>query len=262
MNDDALWIDCFVREGAHFEIRPAPWRRAWMDATPGQHAYRCLPMVHASSHGWEITCKQGVIARWSGGPLQSDLSLTFLGSAPDGHPPATSAFGSGIVTFRVPALFRTPPGINLWVMGPPNRIKDGVQPLSGIIETDWLTEHGFTMNWKVTRPGVDIFFAAGEPICFFFPIPRGFAEAFTPRLRRFSQAPNVEQDYTTAEQRRRAFQADLDVKESAAHIQPGPDQGARWQQRYYRGIRADGRPAEGHQTRLSLSPFLPHGEEE
>ena len=260
MTEQPRWLDCFVRQGAHFEIRPASTRRAWMDATPGQHAYRCLPMVHANSHGWEITCKQAFTARWSGGPTQADLRFQFIGHSPDGNPPVTSAFGSGIITFRVPALFRTPPGINLWAMGPVNHIKDGVQPLSGLIETDWLVEHGFTMNWKVTRPGTDIFFAAGEPFCFLCPIQRGFAESFSPRRRRFSEEPTVQDAYNAAEDARRDFQAELSVEESAAHIQPGPQQGARWQQRYYRGIQHDGASAEGHQTRLRLAPFASEDE--
>lgn len=257
MSDDAdeRWLDCFVREGAALDIRPASPRRDWMDATPGQHAYRCLPLVHANSHGWEIRAAQGMLVRWSGGPHQADLSVTPLGPAAPGPASATSAFGSGILTFRIPALFRTPPGVNLWVMGPPNRFKDAVQPLSGIIETDWLTEHGFTMNWKVTRPGADILFAAGEPIAFVCPIPRGFAESFTPRLRRFPDDPQVAAEYAAGQQARQAFQQGLQITDQGDVIAPGPEQGARWQGRYYRGIRADGQPAAGHQTRLRLRPF-------
>ena len=50
---------------------------------------------------------------------------------------ATSTFGSGFITFTIPVLFRTPKGINLRLTGPSNWIKDGVQPLDGIVETDW-----------------------------------------------------------------------------------------------------------------------------
>ncbi len=40
----------------------------------------------------------------------------------------------------------------MWVGGPPNHIKDGIQPLTGLVETDWLP-FPFTMNWMFTRKG-------------------------------------------------------------------------------------------------------------
>ena len=52
----------------------------------------------------------------------------------------------------------------MWAMGPPNHIKDGIQPLVGLVETDWLP-FPFTMNWIFTRPG-RVRFAKGEPFCF------------------------------------------------------------------------------------------------
>src|SRR6202000_3160808 len=84
---------------------------------------------------------------------------------------AISIFGSGIVTFTLPFLFRTPPGYNLVAQGPTNRPKDGISALSGIIETDW-AESTFTMNWMITRPHHPITFAKGEPICMVFPQKR------------------------------------------------------------------------------------------
>jgi len=44
-------------------------------------------------------------------------------------------------------------------MGPPNWPKDGVYPLSGLVETDWLP-FPFTMNWQMTRAG-SVSFSAG-----------------------------------------------------------------------------------------------------
>ena len=43
-------------------------------------------------------------------------------------------------------------GWNTFVTGPMNGIKDGIAPLSGVIETDW-SPYSFTMNWRFTRPG-------------------------------------------------------------------------------------------------------------
>ena len=52
----------------------------------------------------------------------------------------------------------------MWAGGPPNHIKDGIQPLVGLVETDWLP-FPFTMNWVFTRPG-RVHFSKGEPFCF------------------------------------------------------------------------------------------------
>ena len=61
-------------------------------------------------------------------------------------------FAFGIVTFHLTYLFRTEPGWNLVATGPTNLPKDGIAPLTGVIETDWLP-YPFTMNWQMTRPG-------------------------------------------------------------------------------------------------------------
>lgn len=83
------------------------------------------------------------------------------------HPFAKSHFATGIVTFDTGWLFKTSPGDHLWAMGPTNDPKDGIAPLSGLIETDWLP-YTFTMNWKMTRPGV-VRFEKNEPFCFLTP---------------------------------------------------------------------------------------------
>ena len=72
-----------------------------------------------------------------------------------------SIFGQGVLPFHIQGLFRTPPQWNLWVGGSPNRFKDAIQPLTGIIETDW-SPYTFTMNWRFTRPGQWISFEEGQ----------------------------------------------------------------------------------------------------
>ena len=63
-----------------------------------------------------------------------------------------SHFSHGIITFHPGYLFRTPEGWSMWAGGAPNHVKDGIQPLAGLVETDWLP-FPFTMNWVFTRPG-------------------------------------------------------------------------------------------------------------
>ena len=159
-------------------IQPAPVDRDWMDAAHQRHPYRCLPLNIANQNGWLLTSPTSFSVYWYGGQAPSDLEVRF-----DGPPDAgiSSHFGSAVVTFSVPYLFRTPPGINLWAKGPANWFKDGIQPLEGVIETDWASST-FTMNWKLTRPFEWVRFEKGEPFCMLVPIPRGLAEGLVPRL--------------------------------------------------------------------------------
>ena len=121
--------------------------RAWMDATPSHFAKRCLPMLIANRAGWLLVSMHSFAVTWNGQSDAAGLIVKHL----EGAPPyaAHSQFGSGILTFIIPFLFRTPPGVNLLVRGPANVIKDGIAPLEGIVETDW-AEATFTMNWKMT----------------------------------------------------------------------------------------------------------------
>lgn len=68
-----------------------------------------------------------------------------------------SHFGSGIITWNLPFIFRTPRGYGLLVTGPSNCARRGIAPLDGCVETDWLP-NGFTMNWKLTEKDLPITF--------------------------------------------------------------------------------------------------------
>jgi hypothetical protein len=85
--------------------------RDWMDATPGGFANRCLPLRIANQAGWFVLNSHALRVTWNGGPELSGLEIESL----DGQTayPATSHFGSGILTWHLPFLFRTPPGFNL-----------------------------------------------------------------------------------------------------------------------------------------------------
>src|SRR5579862_6916136 len=113
----------YLRSGWAPLIRPAPATRPWMDATPEAFAYRCLPLNIANAHGWEVLSPCGFEAIWSGEPAADAVKIR-LDSGADVQRAPVALFGQGIVTFHVEAIFRTPPGWNLWVGGSPNRPKD------------------------------------------------------------------------------------------------------------------------------------------
>jgi Family of unknown function (DUF6065) len=222
----------------------APAHRDWMSATPKRFANRCLPLLIANQAGWLILNPFPIQATWNG----TDGLDSVLVEALDGQLPTVgSHFGAGVLTWNVPYLFRTSPGYNLQVRGPANWPKDGASPLEGIVETDW-SPATFTMNWKLTRPGLPVVFDADEPICLIVPQRRGELDAVRPRLRHLVRAPAVAASYARWSTRRAAFLNDLQHAGSEA-------QRREWQRDYVRGLQPDGSRAPGHQTKLSLRPF-------
>jgi hypothetical protein len=158
--------------GEGWGLRPSPSRRAWMDYH--QHAYNCLPLVIANQWGWQITCPTDVRVTWDGKPALDALRVEV---DPQYAPAIKSQFGTGIVTFSPPWLFRTPPGWDLYLKGPSNRWKPNCYPLEGVIETWWLN-YTFTLNWKLVEPGT-VTFARGESLGQLVPVPHATFEEST-----------------------------------------------------------------------------------
>lgn len=174
--------------GRHSQIRiaPAAVRRDWMDKTQQRSAYRCLPLNIANAHGWVILNGVPIMVEWNGADGVDAITIKSLDDS--ASQTAASIFGSGVLTFPVDGLFRTDPGYDLMVMGPANAPKDAIQPLTGIVETDW-SPFPFTMNWKFTRPHAPVTFERDEPICMIFPMARGLVEAVEPEFRLFENEP-------------------------------------------------------------------------
>lgn len=223
----------------------APTERDWMDRAQ-RWPYRCLPMVMANQAGWFVLNSHAVFIRWDGGNEPDRVKFVY----PDGGPPfpVESNFGYGIITWKIPFLFRTPPGYNLLVRGPANLPKDGVSALEGLVETDWAAQT-FTMNWKLTRPNTMVSFGVGEPICMILPQRRSELESFEPDLSDLANEPELLEQHTEFARSRRAFIADHHWEDRA----PGP--GTDWQKHYYRGLLLDGKTGVEHQTKLRLRPF-------
>jgi hypothetical protein len=150
--------------GERWQLRPSPARRHWMDKLP--HAYKCLPLVIANQWGWQVLCPTDIIVTWDGTESLAGLQVQV---EPQYTPAIKSQFGSGIITFSPPWLFRTPPGWDLYLKGPSNRWKPNCVPLEGVIETWWLN-YTFTINWKLVEPGT-VTFARGESLGHLVPVP-------------------------------------------------------------------------------------------
>jgi len=225
-SDASVFLDCYQMQIPAPEIVPGQSRRAWMDESPDRFAYRCLPLTMANSTGWDILCPFDIDAEWNGGPLAEDLKL----SSPDPSAYvagfASSHFASGIVTFHTGYLFRTPPGWAVWCMGSPNDVKDGVAPLSGLVETDWLP-FPFTMNWKMTRPGI-VRFKKGDSFCFLTLSEHNRLDEITPSIRDISANPGLKKDYELWSNSRADFIKKLADNEPET-VKAG------WQRKYMQG---------------------------
>jgi hypothetical protein len=228
------------------EIRPAKLERDWMERTPMRFAYRCLPLNIANTHGWEVLCPVRTRVAWNGGPATEHMRIVpderhFL--APRSH------FGSGILTFQVPFVIQTEPGIELWVDGPPNALKHGIQALAGVVETDW-SPYPFTMNWRFTAPG-EVVFEKGEPICFFFPLARDVLQTTEPEFRMMADVAEVKKEFDITVASRTQHNKDIKVEGSKA-----AEEG--WQRTYFQGRYPSGKPApEDHRTKSHVRPFKP-----
>jgi hypothetical protein len=243
-SDAVMDFICYLHPGWQPLIRPAEATRKWMDETPEAFAYRCLPLDIANAHGWEILSPCDATAYWTGGAGVEDVVVRTSGT--DGP---VSLFGNGVLTFHVQALFRTPPGWDLWISGSPNRPKPGITSLTGIVETDW-SPYTFTMNWKFTRRNHRVSFSKHEPICFVFPIERGALERMEPKFVTLTDDSDLVEEFHAWSRSRNAFQVEM-----ADGRQRAPSE--KWQKRYYRGVsmRSD-EPTPGHRTKMRLKPFV------
>jgi hypothetical protein len=126
--------------------------------------------------------------------------------------------------------------------GPLNRPKDGIAPLTGIVETNWLP-YPFTMNWQMTRPG-RVTFDKGEPVCMVFPIPVDAVAAFEPEIRDLADDPALAAQAHAWKERRDDFMRRFAQSDPATLAEA-------WQRYYFLGRLPDGSDApEGHVAKL------------
>ena len=242
-------LDCYKIHEYAPEIVPGVQRRAWMDAFVDRHPYRCLPLTMANSSGWEILCPVGLTIEWDGGLMEENIRITGDEPWPPVKNVADSHFRRGIVTFHTGHLFRTEPGWAVWAMGPPNEPKDGIYPLMGLVETDWLP-FPFTMNWQMTRPG-KVRFEKGEPFCFVTLVQDKKLEEIQPTLRLLASNEALHKEFTAWSESRGDFNKKLGAKEPET-VKAG------WQRHYMRGQNmATGAKEETHVTKRKLKAPKP-----
>ena len=251
--DDALFRKNRV-DGTGWDWSWAEWRRDWMDATPNRYAYRCLPLTIANQTGWWVHNPVGFTAYWNGRRETNNIQFLFDNAAPVWSPWINNQFGEGVITWNTPFLFRTKPaGSRLLIIGPANYFKPNVQPLTALIESDWVSM-SFTMNWKMTAPGVPVRFDAGEPLFQAIPLARNACadlERASVTYMKLGDDPEVARSYHEWSDSRRKFH------EQKARGEVKPDG---WQKYYFRGQDASGRDAAPeNMTKVTPPPIRPGG---
>ena len=227
-------------------LRVIPGRsdRDWMSQTNERFAYRCLPLTIANASGWEFLSPCSFEATWTGGDDKSAITLRPLDGYTQLDRHATSHFGHGTLTLHTGYLLRTDPGWATWVRGAPNFVADGIQPLDGLVETDWLP-FSFTMNWIFTRPG-SVVFNEGDALAFVTPIPHLTLDEIAPQIVPLASNPALFKEYSEWATRRLNFNKGLAERDPEI-VKQG------WQRNYTQGKNLDGdRVATSHVTKRKL----------
>ena len=219
-------LECFSVMPRPPELSPGRPDRKWMDNFQQRHPYRCLPLTMANTSGWELLCPFSFTAEWNGGVNQADITITPDRPQPNVKEYVQSHFSHGTLTFHTGYLFRTSPGWSVWTSGPPNHLKDGIQPLTGLVETDWLP-FPFTMNWVFTRPG-RIRFEKDEPFCFITLVQQHALDAVEPIKRSLNSDPPFKEQYEAWRRLRDDFNKRLHRHDPAAIKEA-------WQRYYFKG---------------------------
>jgi hypothetical protein len=230
---------CYRVSAEALEIIPGRAPRTWMDETNERFAYRCIPLSIANASGWELILPFSFSAVWNGGPRMEDITI-FQDEPSD---LVMSHFGHGVLTFHTGWLFKTSPGWALWCRGAPNHLHDGIVPLEGLVETDWLP-FPFTMNWRFVQPGA-VRFEKGESVCFVTPTPHAILDDVAPSIRSIDEDPALKTAYQNWGASRADFNARLAQREPAAVAE-------KWQRTYVQGTGKNGESSPFHRTKRKL----------
>jgi hypothetical protein len=146
-----------------------------------KHAYYCLPLVMGNQHGFVLRSIYDVEVIWNGGDSPNDVTVHHKDK--DFYEKnlalqsIKSHFGMGTITVQTAFSLRTPNGINLMTINPPNYYIDGLYHMTGVVETDNL-RRDFTYNLRLTRPNFTVKINKGNIIGCVLPYPRHFIDNF------------------------------------------------------------------------------------
>lgn len=150
-------------------------KREWFT----DHFYYCLPLVIGNQYGFIIKSTKKFSVTWPGGNAAVQITEDPDNTIHKQH--LSNHFTNGVLTVQNNFALKTPLGINLMTIQPPNFYIPGLVAMSGVVETDNI-RRDFTFNLRVTIPNMEINVNVGDPLGAFLPIPRNTVENYKVQL--------------------------------------------------------------------------------
>jgi len=154
-------------------------KRDWFNP----HFYKCLPLSIANMQGFVFSSPFSFDIFWNGQDQRESILFNFYNDSEIdnfekmNHVTISSEFGNGIFTMHFPLILKTPPGVNLMTISPPNYPLAGISPMSGVVEADNLS-FSFTLNFKIDIPNTLLKVEKNYPLMGIIPIPRYYCDSF------------------------------------------------------------------------------------
>jgi hypothetical protein len=207
-------------------------KRDWFTS----HFYYCLPLTIGNQYGIAVRSAFTFEAYWPGGENPAVLSFEKTSDTP--QQVISTHFQNGIITFQNFFALKTPPGINLMTIQPPNMFIPGCVSMTGVVETDQL-RRDFTFNLKITVPNYTVKINKGDIIGAFIPIPRYFVDKFEVAL----VTDLFDTGFHLAETKEAKL---LGIERSTEDLTKNHGAG----RRYFKGLHSDGTPYTDHQKTI------------
>ena len=208
-------------------------KRDWFSS----HFYYCLPLTIGNQYGFVIKSMRDFEATWDG--TSSKAVIKFMeGSENPYQQVIDNGFGNGIITIQNMFQMKTPEGINLMTIQPPNMYIPGTAAMTGVVETDNL-RRDFTFNLKITVPNYTVKVKKGDPLGAFIPIKRYFVDNFKTVLGTKIFDKDVLQNELNDQKELSRQRVEDDTEK--------PHQSGR---KYFNGIHAYGDIFQDHQKRM------------
>jgi hypothetical protein len=149
-------------------------KRDWFD----DHFYHCLPLTIGNQYGFVVKSTRSFTAVWCG---NEEGPVIEFSDGDDTKQIISNHFNFGVITVQNRFALKTPPGINLMTVQPPNYYTAGLTAMTAVIETDNI-RRDFTFNLRMTIPEMKIHVKVGDPIAAFIPIARNTVEKYNVKL--------------------------------------------------------------------------------
>lgn len=200
------------------------------------HFYYCMPLNIGNQYGFVIKSTRDFDIDWAGG--EEDITINFLDDGTDIKQIIKGGFRHGILTIQNLFAIKTPPGINIMTIQPPNMFIPGTVAMTGVIECDQI-RRDFTFNLKLTVPNYTVKVRKGDALGAFIPIPRYFVDKFEVKL--------ITDLFDTELHVNEVEESIALGKERTSYDQKKPHGSGR---RYFNGTHTDGSKYPNHQKRL------------